>query len=167
MERIVIGEWEIEYDRNKTIDAYNKSETLTEDCNCISCQNYYNASCNLNNNIIKFFENFGININKPAEIYDVGLYENGKILYNGFYHIIGTIIKGKDVWENIASEEENETYHIENMYKVAEDFEVGFTYQTALINKNFIGKVIQMEISLWVPWIMDDKEYIKSMYYRK
>ena len=44
MENIFIGEWKIEYDRNKTIEAYNKCAILIEGCDCQSCQNYYNAS---------------------------------------------------------------------------------------------------------------------------
>jgi len=119
----------------------------------------------LNNDIKNIFENFGVDINKPAEIYDSGLYKNGKLLYRGFYHIIGVIIKGKDVWEKTGDDEETETeiYHQSDMYKITDDFEIGFTYRTASVNKNFNGDIIQMEISLWVPWIMDDKKYIKGM----
>jgi hypothetical protein len=165
MKIIRIGQWEVEYDKIKTMNVYNKCNPLLSGCNCISCQNFYNASKSFENEIKTFFEQFGIDIAKPAEIYDNGVYKSGKILYGGFYHIIGKIKNGSDIWVKNGSKKE--TYLQNDMYKINNDFEIGFTFQTEMVNEYFPENIFQMEISLWVPWVMEDKDYLKSFYIEK
>jgi hypothetical protein len=159
MVNIIIGDWEIEYDKNKTIEAYNKCQTTVEGCDCQSCQNYYTASNYFENDVKIFFENFGIDIKKPIEIYDNGVMKNNKILYGGFFYIFGKIIKGKDIYRKIDRNhwvlEEN------NMYKINNDFKIGFRLERSMANDNFPKKnTIQMEMLFWVPCVIEDNNFI-------
>lgn len=163
MENIIIGEWKIEYDKNKTIEAYNKCATIIEGCDCQSCQNYYKASNYFTNEVKAFFENFGIDIKKPIEIYDNNVLKNGKILYGGFYYIFGKVIKGKDIWKKI--DRNHGVLSQNNMYKINNDLKIGFTLGRSVVNDNFPKKnTIQMEVLFLVPCVIEDDNFIKRFY---
>jgi hypothetical protein len=158
MEKIIVGEWEIEYDKTQTEEAYRKK---VEGCDCISCRNFYQATQSVSNEIKTFFADFGIDMAKPAEIFDVSTYKNGKILYLGFYHIIGSITKGRDVWEPTGNKNGAETCSQNNMFKITDELEIGFTFQTTMVDEHFPANICQMEISLWLPWLMEDRDYLE------
>ncbi|MDR0467858.1 MAG: hypothetical protein LBG67_03315 [Campylobacteraceae bacterium] len=162
MEKMVIGEWELEYDKSKTLEAYKKHKTSTEECACQSCKNYYHASKYFSAEIRAFFENMGVDVEKPIEVYDYSTYKNGKVWYGGWYHIVGKIVKGKDIWVETHRADGDIVYHRGDMHKVADDLEVGFTLQIYLHNDNFPDNIFQMEINFWVPWVLDDKECLKD-----
>ena len=86
-----------------------------------------------------------------------------KILYAGFYYIVGKINKGKNIWEEkFSSKDSNDKmYSQNNVYKINNDFEIGFTYKISISDNNFPESIFQMEISFWVPYVIDDKNYLK------
>ena len=68
MQTKIIGEWELEYDKNKTEKANNKCMPAIENCDCQGCKNYYCAFPQFLNEIKIFFDNFSIDMGKPIEI---------------------------------------------------------------------------------------------------
>lgn len=163
MQNIIIGKWKIEYDKNKTVEAYNKCEI--KGCDCQSSKNYYFASEYFTDGVKTLFTNIGIDIKKPIEIYNKGIYKNGKLLYGGYYYIVGKIIKGKDVWKRTHTSIDGGITFFQQqrkMHKISDDFEIGFTYHVSMLNNNFPENICEIDISFWVPWVLEDKDYIKN-----
>ena len=150
MKRVRIGHWEIEHDKIATQNAYALLPTIVQNCNCISCRNYYNACMQFPNEVLDFFSSLGTDPAKAAEIYDCGVFENGKLQYGGFYHIMGNVLSGEDVWQPVGT---NHNVQAE-MLRLADDYEIGFSYATDLVDENFPRPVCQIEIAFRVPWVI-------------
>jgi hypothetical protein len=159
MENSIIGKWEIEYDKIGTMEAYNKCGSIIQGCYCDGCQNYYIASHFCANEIKIFFEKMGIDITKPIDTNAWGIYKNGKILYGGFYYIVGKILKGDNCF---VENKDTNLYTQKNMYKINDDLEIGFTFSKSLSNEHFPKNTFQMEILYWVPWMLENKKFIKD-----
>jgi hypothetical protein len=146
MERITIGKWEIEYDKKSTENAYSELKIVSEECGCSICRNYFEASKYFPIEIKNFFTILGIDIEKPIEVYDCSIMRNGKIIYYGWYYIIGRIIGENNI--------ENE------IYKIQEDFNVLFSFKETVFTDKFSEKAIVMSIEFLVPWMFEDKSEI-------
>ena len=152
LQKITIGSWNLEYDKIATQNAYSNSIPINQGCSCNSCENYYQASKKFPAEINSLFGALGIDASKPAEVYDCGVFENGRVLYGGFYHIVGNILSGEDVWQPIAKNHSKQV----NMLRIADGFEVGFSFSNNLVRESFPASVCQMEISFWVPWVINE-----------
>ena len=135
MKRVRIGHWEIEHDKIATQNAYALLPTIVQNCNCISCRNYYNACLQFPNEVLDFFSSLGTDPAKAAEIY---------------YHIMGNVLSGEDVWQPVGT---NHNVQAE-MLRLADDYEIGFSYATDLVDENFPRPVCQIEIAFRVPWVI-------------
>ena len=156
MQNITIGEWTIEYDKDATNTAYRKCKAVNQTCSCITCKNYFVAAQDFPPKVNELFDSFGIDPTKPAEVYDVGLYENEQVQYGGFYHIVGNVQQGRDVWQPVRRFFKKNHRKQVNMMKIVDGFEVGFTFSTALVEEHFPRPVCTMEISFWVPWVIEE-----------
>ncbi|MCL2046892.1 MAG: hypothetical protein FWG88_10975 [Oscillospiraceae bacterium] len=153
MEQICIGQWEIEFDRNKTIEYYKDIDTLEFGCTCRTCVNYCIAVKDFPNEVTRFFDSLGLDLIKPTEVYGC-MYENGKVEYGGFYHLVGSYISGEDIWQGLSNG--GSTFKFELLAKIVEDYGIGFTKETVMVPNNFPMPVLQMEIIFMIPWLIDE-----------
>ena len=78
-------------------------------------------------------------------MHDIPTSKDEKLLYNDVYYIVGKIIKSKD----------------NHMYRITDDLKIRFNNNLSLKNENFSKNSFEMEILFLLPWVMDDKDYIK------
>ena len=135
-----LGNWTIDIDVEATRKFYQRFYAISDGCGCSYCINYVKACESYSKDIKDFFSDLGIIPTKEAEVYSCGEIENGRILYSGFYHIVGRIINGEDCWNPVDS---NTKVH--NLFQLSDDFNFGFTYDTNLVPDGFPKPVIQME----------------------
>jgi len=149
--KIVAG-WQIEFDKEATRAAYAK---LPNDigCTCHTCRNFLKVAPTLPNAVFRFFGELGIDLLKPPEVYE-NYYKDGQVFYGGFYHIVGNYLSGDDVWQPVAQDPSHQV--VTEMYHVADDFDIGFTHNVAVVPEGFPEPVLQMEVSFTLPWVLDE-----------
>jgi len=147
-----IAGWLIEYDKTATEAAYS---ALPPDigCTCHTCRNYSAYIPELPSAVRDFFAEFGIDPAKPPETYET-IFEDGKVLYGGFYHLVGNYLSGDDAWQPVSKNHEHQK--VTAFYKIADDFEIGFTEHVVLVPDGFTSPVVQMEISFALPWVLEE-----------
>lgn len=154
MQKITIGTWKIEFDREQTQTIYKTLHTPTQGCTCIMCENYEKAVSYFSEVVLTFFEKLGIDPKKPAEVYK--LKSDGEtVLYGGFYHIAGKIIKGADIWQPVTKTQKR--CQAAQEYAIAVNYAVGFTKEISLLPKDFAVPALQMEIQFKVPWVLSEQ----------
>ena len=147
------GNYTLDIDVDRTRDFYAREdvETTSEKCTCQGCQNYDKAILAASDTVVGFLRSLGIDPRKPAEVFDVMgiLGEDGKVWYNGFYHLCGVRLQGEDAWVETAKDMK----HLDGdrMYAVGPDFKVSFEEQIHLLHKEFPAPVLQMEIDAHLP----------------
>ena len=153
MQRIQIGPWEIEYDREATRAAY---AAMSSDgyCDCKSCRNYLANTRAFPEEVRQFFDSLGIDPAKPYEMSsavppppcDEPLYYEPV-----WYHCVGHVISGPP--DNCSFIILNtETAHV--VYK---DFSVAFmpkcTWPPEMIPEE---QALELVISIVLPWALDE-----------
>lgn len=151
-----IAGWQIVFDKAATEAAYS-ALPLDMGCDCSSCQNYRACVPNFPNDVYAFFEELGIELAKPSEVYTLqnGL-EADTVFYGGFYHLVGSYLSGNDVWQPIAKN--IKTQNATALYKIADGFEIGFTKNLDLVPDNFPLPALQMEINFTLPWVLKEAQ---------
>jgi hypothetical protein len=146
----------VDVDVERTRAFYSREDvpTTSEKCSCAGCQNYDRAIVEAPAAVLDFLESLGIDPRKPAEVYDVmgGLDEDGRVWYNGFYHVCGTRLEGEDAWVDTAKDMK----HLDEskMYAPDPSFRISFEEQVHLLRKEFPTPVLQMEINAHLPWVL-------------
>ena len=148
------GKFRLDIDVESTKEFYNKhGKTVLEDCGCINCRNYYEAITKASDKVKSFFASLGVDPQKSPEATYCYTNENGYAYYSMFYHIVGSIITGVDIYRPIGT---NAFEPIpENFYEIDKDFKVGFTSKCVLLEKDFPEPCIQLEIHAHLPWVID------------
>ena len=147
-----IAGWQIEFDKAETQAAYAK---LPNDigCSCHTCRNFKKAAPSLPVTVFSFFEELGIDLLKPSEVYE-NYYKDEQVFYGGFYHIVGNYLSGDDVWQPVTKDPSHQK--TTEMFHVADDFDIGFTHNVAVVPEGFPQPVLQMEVSFTLPWVLDE-----------
>lgn len=161
--RITLGEYTLDVSEEENRDYYLKERYISEGCSCDGCQNYELSVEKVSPEVINLFNQLGIDIKKPAEVY-VNYSESNVLCYGGFYHICGRIVKGESPWE-IVSQIENSTASYLNeskMFSIATNYKVAFQEECSLLNENFPRPCIQMEILAYLPWLLDKPNTYES-----
>ena len=151
MQKQIAG-WLIEYDKAATEAAY-AALPLDIGCTCHTCRNFSAYIPTLPNEVRDFFAEFGIDPAKPSEVYE-NTFEDGKVLYGGFYNLVGNYLSGDDAWQPVSKNHEHQK--TTEFYKIADGSEIGFTKNIALVPDGFPDSVVQMEISFTSPWVLDE-----------
>ncbi len=151
-----LGEYVLEVNVEENKNYYKYERYVSAGCECDGCQNYETAVEKLSQEVSNLFNQLGLDIRKPAEVY-VNYSENNILCYGGFYHICGMITKGESPWEVVSKTKESMTSHLneEKMIDIDDNFKVGFQEECALINNKFPRPCIQMEILAYLPWSLD------------
>lgn len=142
---------DVDVERTRAFYAREDVKTTSEQCTCAGCQNYDKAILEMPATVTDFLESLGLDPRKPAEAFDVmgGLAEDGKVLYNGFYHLCGVRLQGEDAWVKTAKDMK----HLDGdrMYAVDGDFKVSFEEEVLLLHEAFPTPVLQMEFDARLP----------------
>ena len=75
-------------------------------------------------------------------------------LYDGFYHICGSILDGPDLY--IRIDERNRQLDLNATIKLTPDHFAYFTNECGLVADDFPSPVIQLEIQGYVPWVLEE-----------
>ena len=157
---------DVDVERTRAFYAREDVKTTSEQCTCAGCQNYDKAILKMPAAVTDFLESLGLDPRKPAEAFDVmgGLAEDGKVLYNGFYHLCGVRLQGEDAWVETAKDMK----HLDGdrMYAVDGDFKVSFEEEVCLLHEAFPTPVLQMEFDARLPVTSaDGYHYVPSAVY--
>lgn len=154
--RIELGDYILEVNVEATREYYKNERYISEGCQCDGCKNYEIAAGRVASEIKDFFSELGIDIKKPAEVY-VNYLESDIAYYGGFYHICGIIIKGESPWGSVSKTEKSIVNQLDenNMFCIRDDFRVGFQNECILLSEDFPNPSIQMEISAYLPWLLE------------
>lgn len=155
MKQIRLKNWIIEIDFEKTKTFYDSYHLITDGCDCIYCMNYVQAISHLPFEVLAFFKSFEIDPRKEGEISHYCENDDGTHLYGGFYHIVGTLSSGPDVWVK-TDKEGSHAYLDTNLYEL-DGFSFGFTYRLSLVPDGFPEPTLQIEFQGNIPWVISEK----------
>jgi hypothetical protein len=147
-----IGRWNVEVDESRTKDFYSNYHEISRDCSCQGCRNYVSSCTQYSEEVKQFFQWFGIDATKEAEVYVCAKNDDGTILYGGFYHVVGTLISGEDYWHQDGKENS-----YAEPYKLNDNFSYGFTKGNALVPEGFPEPILQLEFMASLPWILEEE----------
>ncbi len=152
------GIYQLDLDVEKTIEVYKKLDYVSQGCSCLNCKNFESATDHVSSEIKSFFDQIGVDIKKPAEIYVNFSDEEGITHYGGFYHICGKILKGESAWVKQQETPKTRVYAWEHdrTYKVSDKLFVSFLEECDLVEEEFSGSIVQMEVEMYLPWVIRD-----------
>jgi len=147
MQKLYFSDWIINIDVQKTAAYYN---SISEEagCKCSYCRNYIKACEYFPDDVLNFFSSLGIDPKKEGEFMEYEAASNMH-LYQGFYHIVGSIITGQsrviERWATLS------------LIKIG-NFEFAFNDNLDLVSENFPKPVIQLEFEVTLPWLLNERE---------
>lgn len=153
--RFELGKYLLDIDIERTKAFYAYAEKITDGCICQGCRNYAEWATSLSTEPKWTLARMGIFLEKAAEVYVNHPNDDGSLFYGGFYHLCGRIVQGNEPWRQMA--ENVKTFNEDAFVSLAENYQVAFTEEIALLEKNFPTPVIQMEIMANVPFILPEK----------
>lgn len=149
---IEIGGWLLQVDKEQTADTYQKLPEI--ECSCTYCLNYVTAYEYFPPAIKAFFEQFGIDPRKEAEVYK--FQDDGYPIYDyyGFYHFVGRILRLPN-GSSYSSETATQAEKAQSV-QIFETFKVSFNTENALVPQGFPQPIVQLEFErLALPWLFD------------
>lgn len=96
MEHIKILEWELDINKERTLEHYISLPLVSDGCTCNECINYVQACDYVPTEFLALTEGLGIDLKKAAETFHCGDYGNGTCMYWAGFDIIGRIVSGPD-----------------------------------------------------------------------
>lgn len=146
MERLKILDWEIEIDREKTIEHYKELPLVSDRYCCYNCINYVQACSYIPTEFLSLSKNLGIDLKKAAEIFYCTDYDNGTCLYWAGCDIIGRIVSGPDRHPKLSDikywEEGKAPHKIPNKMSYTNNFDICFyTIPPITINEVQFGAI--------------------------
>ena len=161
---ISFSEYTFDIDVERTRAFYNRADVLPmgEDCGCIGCRNFDKAIMTVPRAVLDFLYSLGIEPRKPTEIYNVTgmLEDDGKIWYNGWYHICGTVVKSPETVKYGVNEKGNPTveYGWDKGYRPSPGFPFAIlpVKDNAFQRDGFPQPIIQLEIDTHLPYLLSE-----------
>ena len=146
------GVYVIEHDPERTKDFYARAaDTL---CDCAGCRNFRASVSRMPEELRDFLEQFGIDPAKPAEMSAVHAPDPGRIFYDGFYHLCGELLEGPEPF--IQTGPKNFRLDQNYLLPVGEG-SVWFGAKCALVDPDFPRPVLQLELSFYQPWVLEEE----------
>ena len=149
------GKYTVDVDVEKTREFYLQAPMITEECDCQGCRNYEKWATSLSAEPKHTMERMGILLEKCPEVYAECPNEDGTLSYGGFYHLCGRIVRGDDVWKEVA--ENMRAFDANTEVAITENFHIAFTENISLLDKNFPRPAIQMEIVANIPFVLPER----------
>jgi hypothetical protein len=117
------GNYKLDVDVEKTRKYYEIAKAISEECDCVNCENYANAIDFLPQEVISFFDQLGVDMRKSPEVYNVsgeGPGADNTIFYQGWYHVCGNIIYGESPW--VSVKENHKYWDTAKTFSISNDF---------------------------------------------
>ena len=147
------GTFKVDVDVERTRRFYETVEDQLG-CECAGCRNFRKAYPLLPDAVQAFFRQLGVDIGKPAEATAYNSYDGNLTFYDGFYHICGTILEGREPFIQVDKRhfqlDKNMTINL------TPDYFAYFTSKCGLVDEDFPTPVIQLEIQGNIPWVLDE-----------
>lgn len=156
LESVRFGRWRISCDAETTRRAYASVATgRPEECACQPCLNFAAARGQIYPlQVLTLFEKLGIPPSRGAEVYHMARLSSRKHLYGGWFHLVGSILSGGDVRNQIR-----ENLWREETEEVSENFSLGFSFRLVFVRGAFAGlPLVQLEFTAKVPWVLQATE---------
>lgn len=139
MEHLKILDWEIEIDRETTIEHYKELPFVSDRCCCDNCINYVQACDHIPLEFLNLSRDLGIDFKKAAEIFFCTDYENGTCLYWAGCDIIGRVVSGPNRYPMLSDikncEEEKPPHKIPNKLSYINNFDIClYTISPIIVN---------------------------------
>ena len=145
------GNYTVDIDIEKTRKTYEKLPLVSQRCSCDDCKNFEKAVDSLSSSVRSFFDTVGVDLKKIAECYVNGKNEDSTLLYGGFCHVCGTMIQGTGAWVNVS--ENHSCYDPALAYSLDEHFRVSFQEQCLMVDAEFEGPLLQIELEATIPQV--------------
>ena len=146
-----LGNYRIEVFKEQMQEYYREEQTIFDSDTNDNTKNFDMAISGIDRNVQIFFQEIGVDIRKPIEMYVS--YEDGPLLvYEGYYHICGNILEGSSPWVK----EEGQSFPLLDesyMYTIGNSFKCGFSEECTLLYEGFPTPAIQMEVIITLPRI--------------
>lgn len=156
-----LGKNIIDIDIERTKAFYSSAKIVTDGCTCIGCRNYVKAVDYFPQKVKELFTELRVDLKKAAELCTYCAENDGKsILYGGFYHLCGKLMSDTNVWIQVSGNKKDTQVYRQDadlMYKIDEDYAIGFSRDCSLLEENFPMPAIQMEIEFHAPWVLNEK----------
>ncbi len=165
MEIQILG-WTVLADAEATHLAHERMAVGgPESCGCQYCRNFIAArELAYPPEAIELFSRLGIRADRETEIGAPVRIPESRWLYGGWFHFVGEIVDGPrlpapvatlqaegDIMGGVVRQLEFET--------LVDGFEIAFSTQAHLLPESFKGKrVVQLEFSTEIPWVIPDEE---------
>ena len=146
------GKYKLDIDVDRTRQFYQNEDY--EFCTCAGCRNFAKAYPFLPDAVQGFFRQLGVDIGKPAEITAYVSRDGNMTFYDGFYHICGSILDGREPF--IQIDERHFQLDERMTIKLTPDHFIYFTSKCGLVEKDFPTPVIQLEIQGNIPWVLNE-----------
>lgn len=145
-----LGISQLDIDPERTAAFYAQASGIS--CGCDGCRNYAKAAENLPAPVQELFQRLGIDPRKPAEVYVNYAPTKDTVFYGGFYHICGTVRKGRSPW--IKIDDRHSAFDGACRVHLSEYCSVFINDQIHLLEKGFPTPVLQLEIDFTLPWVL-------------
>lgn len=150
------GVYRIDVDLERTQQWYAaQSLSGIDDCNCAGCRNYRAAIGQFPREIREFLEKLGIDPAFPAEM-TAYVSKNHVTYYQGFFHLCGTVQEGKEPFVQVAPKAFQ--VHPDYFLDLGGGCKAFFSNHIGLLREDFPRPVIQVELDLYLPWVLDEKD---------
>ena len=151
-----VGRWQIEFDPAATASCY-KEIVANWYCDCAPCRNFLALGDKVFPRFaLNLFEQLGVDVWKPAEVYHNAREENGLHNYGGWFHFVGRVESGADALRQVGNEPCSGVFELE---PVGENFKFGFSNCLGLVPKQFDKKaIVQLEFITQVEWTIAEPE---------
>lgn len=101
MKEVSVGDWLFKIELEKTKAVY---ETMTTVSACLSCQNFREAILYLDEGVLHFSEDLGIDLHKPNQL-NAFVVEDNQVMYSGHDLLCGEILEGDiDEWDIVVGQ---------------------------------------------------------------
>lgn len=150
---VTIGRWRLECDPETTSRLYESRE-LGSGCGCAYCRNFTAAlPFAFPERVQQLFAKLGIDVRKPAELFDCDRDESGQRFSGGWYHFVGHILSGDDGWM-----QRGEVFQA-SFEPINADVSIEMTSRLALVPESFARqRIVQIDFHCHVPWVLDEPE---------
>ncbi len=148
------GNYIIDVDVGKTREYYENPHTAQRMCTCAGCRNFAEYAKICTDALRNFMASLGLDIEKPYEVYSINETDDGRLLYGGWWHLVGRVVRTD---YRIAALSDGMKAILYDAYCVTEDFKVTFAEGIpSPMPPDFPTPHFTMEITATVPIILDE-----------
>lgn len=147
-----IGVYLLDIDVERTRAFYEHDQWFG--CGCAGCRNYEKAIALLPDKTKSFLGQFGIDPGKPAEMSVLYSPDGKTTVYNGFFHICGSLIEGNDPWIQTGAK----SFCLKEAYEICvdEDCSAHIVEECGLLEDSFPRPAVQLDVTFSLPWLLGE-----------